>query len=150
MIKSKVQIEQEKQQDFLKAHPELALWINVRGTLSAANGEEYFASDLKDAAVPPLKGLLIEAVPACRPSMLMIAVPLPDAPSQPTAEIALELAKPLAGKPEPGAELRWEAVAVAFTKSPFLLTMEADADKISGLELSACTPAPARSNTKKK
>jgi hypothetical protein len=149
-IESKVQIEQKRETYFLQQHPELALWINVRAALTAVNGEEYFAADLKDAAVPPLKGVLIEALPACRPNTLMVAVPLPGAQPPYPAEIALKLAKPLTGKPEPGAELRWEGVAVAFTKSPFLLTMETEADKISGLELSACTLAPSRSDTKKK
>jgi len=149
-IKTAAQSEQEKQDAFAKEHPELALWINIRGALTAANGEEYFASDLKDAVVPPLRGVLLEAMPACRPNTLMVAVPLPGAPPPSSAEIILKLAKPLAGKPEPGAELRWEGVAVAFTKNPFLLTMETEPDKISGLDVSPCTPPPPRANTKKK
>jgi hypothetical protein len=149
-IKSAIEIAQEKQDAFVKEHPELALWINIRTALAAASGEDYFASELKDAAVPPLKGVLLEATPACRPATLMVAVPLPGAPSQPAAEVALKLAKPIAGKPELGAEFRWEGVAVAFAKTPFLLTMETAAEKITGLEISPCTPPPPRANTKKK
>jgi hypothetical protein len=149
-IKSSVEIEQEQQIVFVQQHPELALWMNIRGELSAPNGEEYFASELKDAAVPPLKGILVEAKPACRPTLLMVAIPLPGAATPAMAEVVLKLAKPFAGRPEAGAELRWEGVAVAFTKTPFLLTMEAEAEKINGLELAPCTPAPVRSNTRKR
>jgi hypothetical protein len=149
-IESAAEIEQEKNEAFVRDHPERALWINIRGALAAANGDEYFTSDLKDAAVPPLRGVLLEALPACRPNVLKVAVPLPGEAAAPSAEIVLKLEKPLAGKPELHTEFRWEGVAVAFTKDPFLLTLDTEPDKITGLSVVPCAPQPARTTTKKK
>ena len=38
----------------------------------------YFADQLKDSQVPQLRGVLVEAKPACRPKELTVAVPLPN------------------------------------------------------------------------
>ena len=149
-VKSAVQIVVEKQEVFLAQHPELALWLNIRGALAAANGPEYFASDLKDATVPALKGVVREGVPSCRPSTLMVAIPQPGAEGSAPVEVALKLGKPISGRVEPGSEIRWEAVASAFTPSPFVLTMETAIEKISGLDVSPCTTVPTKSSSKKK
>ncbi|MEO8026776.1 MAG: hypothetical protein ABI823_09890 [Bryobacteraceae bacterium] len=139
-IKSKTQIAQEKQQLFEKEHPELALWVRIKAALVAQNGEQYFASDLKGAAVPQLLGVLVGAKPECRPDELQIAIrTTPDQVLAP--EIVLKLDKPLAGKPELQSQMRWEGVATSFTKDPFTLTMDVDSKKIEGLETTPCTPA---------
>lgn len=137
VIKSSSQIEQEKQAAFESKNPELALWIKIRHALAGEEGAQYFTSTLKDSAVPQLFGTLIAVKPACRPTELHIAIQ----PASGPAEIALKLAKPLNGKPELNRELRWEGVASAFTKEPFLLTMDVDNAKIDGLKLSPCAPA---------
>ena len=69
-------------------------------------------------------------------------VPLPDAPRPLQPEIAVKLDKPLAGKPELNGEVRWEAVARAFAKDPFLLSMETESEKIQGLNVAPCVAAP--------
>jgi hypothetical protein len=148
-IKSTAVIAQEKQAEFEKNNPELALWINVKAALAGANGEQYFISDLKDSAVPKLLGVLVEARPACRPTELLVAVSAPDSAQALQPEIALKLDKPLAGKPDPDSEFRWEGVPVAFTAKPFLLTMTTEADKIDGLKTSPCAPAAVKTDVKK-
>ena len=142
-IKSAGAIEREKQAEFEKNNPELVLWRNVKAALTGKDGDQYFTSNMKDALVPPLLGVLVEPKPACRPTELHIAIG-GDAP-----EVLLKLGKPLVGKPEAGSKLRFEAVAVAFTSNPFLLTMDADVDKIQGLELTPCTPVPVRKSPSK-
>ena len=62
-IKSAAEIERSKQTEFDSKHPELALWTNIKSALSASDGERYFASELKDSAVPTLEGVVVEATP---------------------------------------------------------------------------------------
>jgi hypothetical protein len=88
--------------------------------------------------VPQLRGVLVDAKPACRPRELTVAVPLPDSQQTPRAEILLKLDKPLTGKPELNQEFHWEGVPAAFTKDPFLLTMDTETVKIEGLKTAAC------------
>jgi len=94
---------------------------------------------MKDAAVPQLTGTLVEARPACRPKELIVAIEQPDIP-----EITLKLDKPMMGKPAVKREFQFEAVAEAFVKSPFMLTMTAEAAKLQGLETTACGPVRRR------
>jgi hypothetical protein len=137
-IHSAAEIAQQKQADFEANNPEIALWMRIKAALMAADGAAYFEMNVKDAAITQLRGVLMDAKPACRPTELLVAVPLPDAPRPLQAEIALKLAKPLAGKPELNGEVRWEGVARAFTKDPFLLSMETESAKIQGLNAAPC------------
>jgi hypothetical protein len=148
-IKSAADMAQEKQAELETTHPQLALWMKIKGQLTDTNGDQYFQGQLKDAGVPQLSGILVEAKPACHPRQLLVAVPLPDAQKPFQAEIALKLDKPLGGKPEAGTEFRWEGVPTAFAKDPFLLTMDTETAKIEGLKAASCTAAPARSGAKK-
>lgn len=136
-IKSSTEIAEEKDKQFAQSNPQLALWMKIKGALATADGEAYFASSLKDAAVPPLRGTLVEAKPACRPKELLVGFP-----NQP--EILLKLDKPLTGKPEPGSEFQWQGVPSAFTAAPFLLTMDTESAKLDGLKSAPCGTAPVR------
>ena len=138
-IATAADVEEAKAAQFEKDHPQLALWLKIKGVLSAGDGVQYFESQMKDAAVPQLTGVLIEAKPACHAKELLVSVPLPEAPRPLHAEIRLKLDKPLAGKPEPNAEFQWEGVPSAFTRDPFLLTMDAETSKLQGLNLTPCT-----------
>jgi hypothetical protein len=132
-IESAEEIAARKQKEFDDQYPQLALWREIKSELTAADGQQYFASELKDAAVPQLAGKLVEAKPACRPRELLVAITQPG-----VAEIQIRLDKPLSGKPEPGAEFRWEGVPSGFAAEPFLLTMDAEVGKIDGLALGPC------------
>jgi tetratricopeptide (TPR) repeat protein len=133
-IKSSSQIETEKQAEFESKNPELALWMKIKAELSGPNGDQYFSSHLKDAAVPQLFGTLISAKPACRPTELLIAI----RPAGGPPEITLKLAKPLPGKPAFNRELRWEGIPTVFVKEPFMLTMQTEPPKIEGLKTTPC------------
>jgi hypothetical protein len=142
-IKSVTEIAQEKQAEFEKSNPQLAMWMKIKGALADSDGEQYFANNLKDAAVPELRGVLVEARPACRPKELLVAVPLPDAPRPLASEITLKLDKALTGAPAANAEIQWKGVPSAFAASPFMLTMDTEVAAVQGLNLSPCTAAPA-------
>lgn len=140
-----------KQKEFAAKYPELALWMSIKGQLADTNGQSYFDTQLKDTAVPKLKGTLVEAKPACRSKELLVALPLPDAKPPFIAEIALKLDAPLTGKPDENLELTWtEGVPSAFTKDPFLLTMDVEKAKIDGLKTTPCTPPPVHHPAAKK
>jgi len=155
-IKSQTEIAHEKEAEFEKSNPQLAMWMKIKAALSDANGEQYFETSLKGAGVPLLKGMIVDAKPACRPKELLIAVPLPDATAPYPAEITLRLVDaddkplPLTGKPELNAEVQWEGVPTAFAKEPFMLTMNAEKSKIQGLKVTPCTVAPAHHPATKK
>ncbi len=120
------------QREFDKAHPEIAMWRTIRASLSAPDGAQFFADQLKGATVPQLKGTVVEAKPACRSRELLIAV------EGNKPEIRLKIDKPLTGKPELNTEIEWEGLGSSFTPEPFLLTMETSAEEIQGLKLTPC------------
>ena len=141
-IKSLVDIAMEKQADFEKRNPQLSLWLKIKAALSDASGDSYFTSELLGVSVPRLRGILVDAKPACHPTQLLVALPVPGASTPPEPEIALKLDAPLAGKPELEMEFQWEGVPSAFTRSPFLLTMETERSKIEGLKTTPCAVPP--------
>jgi tetratricopeptide (TPR) repeat protein len=143
-IKTDTEIAEEKRAEFEKSNPQLALWMKIKGALADTSGEDYFTNQLKDSEVPQLRGVLVAVDRACRPREFMVAVPLPDAGQTPRPEIKLVLDKPLTGKPELNGEFHWEGVPTAFTKDPFLLTMDTETAKIEGLKTTPCAAAPPR------
>jgi tetratricopeptide (TPR) repeat protein len=148
-IKTATEIANEKEAQFEQSNPHLALWMKIKAALSDTNGDDYFTNQLKGAAVPQLKGTLVDAKPACRSKELLIAVPLPDAQQPLQAEITFKLDAPLTGKPELNAEIQFEGVPSAFTKDPFMLTVDGEKTKVEGLKTAPCAPV-ARPATKKK
>jgi len=148
-IETATAVATRKQNEFKEKFPQLAMWLGIKGQLAdPASGKQYFDGQLKDAAVPKLKGMLIEGKPACRSKELLVAVPLPDAQGTPTAEITLKLDAALTGKPDAG-EIQWEGVPAAFTQDPFMLTMDTEKAKIEGLKTTPCAAAPAKAAPKK-
>ncbi len=50
-----------------KQNPELALWKQLKGTLTSADGASYFSSSMKDALIPTLKGKVVSIQPPIKP-----------------------------------------------------------------------------------
>ncbi len=139
-IKSQVEIAIEKEEEFKKSNPQLALWMGIKKQLADTQGDQYFENSLKSAAVPPLKGTIVDAKPACRSKEIIMA--LSDAKNP---EVTLKLDAALTGKPELGTEIQFEGVPSAFTKDPaFMLTMDAEKAKLEGIKTEPCAAAPAK------
>ncbi|MGO9230263.1 MAG: hypothetical protein ACLQKA_13795 [Bryobacteraceae bacterium] len=150
-ILSASEIMVKQQEAFAQKYPDLALWMNIKAQLIDANGQSYFDTQLKDVAVPKLKGTLVEGKPACHSKELLVAVPMPDAKPPYASEIVLKLDAPLNGKPEPDLELTWtEGQPSAFSKDPFLLTIDVVKAKIDGLKTTPCVPPVRHPVAKKK
>jgi hypothetical protein len=75
---------------------------------------------------------------------LTVGVPQPDTQQSLQPEIRLVLDKPLTGKPERNQEFHWEGVPTAFTKDPFLLTMDTETAKLEGLKTAQCVVTTSR------
>ncbi len=128
-LKSKLEREAENEAKFAAENPQMALWVRVKKELAAENGEQYFAGNVKNTALPALKGRVISQKPAKFPKEIVVGVEKPDVP-----EITLKLENPPKGaaSAEPGTEIEFEGIPVAFTREPFNLTVEVAPDKLKG------------------
>jgi hypothetical protein len=150
-LESTAEISRRKEEEFKKTNPQLALWMGIKGQLADTNGEQYFAGSLKDADVAgqggakALKGTLVDAKPACKSKELVVAISDATHP-----EVTLELDAALTGKPDTGVEIQWDGQPTAFTKEPFMLTMDTEKAKISGLSVTPCVAAPVKKAAPKK
>jgi hypothetical protein len=144
-IKTATEIAEEKQKQFEAQYPELAMWEKIKGMLTTPEGEQTFTDQLKETKLPKLKGQVMSGTPECRSKTLLVAVPEPDQKSTLTGEITLKLDAALTGKPTAGTEIVFEgAVPSAFTKDPFMLTLDIEKASIVGLKTDPCTVAPAK------
>ena len=108
---------------------------------SPAAGRAVLRESLKNAAVPKLKGMVVEGKPACRSKEILVSVPEPDrryAASGNHTEArrradrqARTRRDPVRGRPS------------AFKPDPFMLTMDTEKAKIEGLKTTPCAAAPA-------
>jgi hypothetical protein len=144
-IKTSAELASEKEEEFKKTNPMLALWMSVKKELAGANGASYFESNVKGAALPggahgvdKFRGKLISTKPAVNPKELVVGISDPN-----TAEVTLKLDSPLKGKAEPGIEIGFEGIASAFTPDPFNVTFDVEKDKLTGWK-AAPAPAPVK------
>lgn len=150
-IETATKVAERKQKEFNEKYPQLAIWLGIKGQLASPEGNNYFSGTMKDAKVPKLKGMLVDAQPACRSKSLLVSVPEPNQTNAPTV-ITLKLDTALTGKPETGVEIEWEGVPSAFTQDPFMLTMDIQDNKtdLTGVKTTPCTAAPAKAPAGKK
>jgi hypothetical protein len=150
----------EQQAEFAQKNPQLAMWMGIEGQLSEG-GTAYFEGQLKDTDIKgekgarALKGTVVDALvktadrPAkstnCNPNVLLVAIPLPGQTGD-VAKVKLQMLNgTLKGKVEKGADVQWDGVPSAFTKEPFLLTMDLEDKTKVDVATTACpAPAPAR------
>lgn len=108
-------------------NPQLSAWMKIKKRLEAADGEAYFGASLRSAELPRLRGVLLRATPAKKPTELVLALS-----DSITEEVTLKVTPALAGDVEPGIPLDFEATADSFTASPFRVVMVSSPDKIEG------------------
>jgi hypothetical protein len=134
-VKEIAEAKLKQEEEAAKADPIGALWKNLHNELSGPNGQQYFDSGLKEAAVPRLRGTVVSH------TSKSIVLALSD---KTTPEVTLELDTPIAGKAEPGTVIEFEGVGKSFTKEPFMLTMDAERSKIYNWPAPAPSKRPAR------
>lgn len=131
----------EKEAEFEKSNPELAIWRRIKNELVGENGQQYFDTGMKDAATPKLTGKVVSQTP----KSLMVAVD----GDQP--EITLQLAEGTFPKVDPGTTVSFEGVSKSYTKDPFMLIVEAEGrSKITGLPAAAAAKKPGAARSKRR
>lgn len=152
-IKTAAEIAAEQEEELKKTNPSLALWKNLKGQLLSPDGQTYFDSSMKDAAVPKLKGWLVAAKPPVKSKELLVSMDGKDQPANVTLRLVGgadgTTATPLTGKPELGTEIEFEATGKTFTKEPFMVTFDVEKAKITGLKEEKVA-APVHHTAKKK
>ena len=112
-VKTATEIAVEKEEEFKKSNPQLALWMGVKKMLTAPDGAQYFESQMKGRRFRRSRASVLSAKPAVRSKEIVVGVADPNTP-----EITLKLDAPLKGKPEIGEEIEFEGVPSAFSRRP--------------------------------
>jgi len=137
----------KEDEEFAKKNPQLALWMTLKTTLTAPEGDKYFEEKMKESAMPggvngitQFKGKLVSATPENKPKELVLSI------MEPTGDVTLKIAEggSLTGKMEPGAEIGFEGVVKSMTKDPYMIVFEVEKAKITGWK---GAPAPVTKKT---
>ena len=133
-IENVEELKAKNEEEFKKKNPGLALWMNLKQALTAADGDQYFNNNMKGAEVPggaggvqTFKGKLISSKPALHPKELILSIG-----DGTTPDATLVLDAPLPGKAEPGIEIEFAGVPTAVTKDPYNITFDVEKKKIAG------------------
>ena len=80
-IKSKDEILLEQEEALKKSNPQLALWVNIKRELSGPNGQQYFETSLKGAAIPggvggvaKLKATVVSSSPEKKTTNVVVGI----------------------------------------------------------------------------
>jgi hypothetical protein len=129
--------ENQKEEELRKANPMLALWKSIKDALTGPQAQSYFDEHMRGAALPELKGKLIEAKPEIRPTQLVLAIA-----DGTTPDVTLNFEEPLPGKMDPGAEIGFKGIATGYTASPFMVTFDVERKNVTGWK--GAPPRPRR------
>jgi tetratricopeptide (TPR) repeat protein len=141
----------KKEEEANKANPTMAVWKTIKSGLTGDNPDQFFENTVKGTALPgsgKFKGKLISAKPELRPKELTLAIESPT-----VADCVIKLAEdqtPFVGKMEPGGDIEFEGTAIAYSKAPYMLTLEVEKKNISGWTGKAAAPVHKAAPAKKK
>ena len=127
IAKKSAEAEAAQEEKLAKENPELALWKNIKGQLSGADGANYFNSSMQGAKLPTLRGKVVSLEPETRPKTVVLA--LEDGT---TGDATLKFEMPLAGKVDAGTELTFEGVPDSYTTSPFMVVFKVEKEDLHG------------------
>lgn len=127
VIKSKEQIEFEKEEQLKRENPKLALWLSVKEQLTGDGGMDFFNSRVKNTAMPGLRGYLIAQSPEERPKTLVLGLS-----DRSTREVTLELDTAYRYPAPRGTVIDFQCVPQRFTQQPFNLGFDCAQDKVNG------------------
>jgi tetratricopeptide (TPR) repeat protein len=127
---------------FAAAHPDIALWRQIRDALKGPDGETYFTSTLKDAGIPPESGpfkmFTGKVISQPTPKDVLLNV------DGVAGDVTLNFENPLKGMPlDPGTAVKFKGQVDSFVKDPYMLTLKVDKEDVEGIPASAFAGAPA-------
>jgi tetratricopeptide (TPR) repeat protein len=152
-IESKDEALEKQQKELETSNPPLALWVKIKGELSGANGQQYFDTSLKGAAVPPpegingvkkFKGWVVGTAPEKKPTSVIVGIS-----GKEMSEVTLKFEKPLGAIPEKGLEIEFSGAPSAFDPDTKMLTFDVEPDDVSGLPKPAAPAKKAAAPAKK-
>jgi tetratricopeptide (TPR) repeat protein len=133
---------------FLKEHPDIKLWRELRDALKADGGEAYFNDHVKDALIPPqdgdFKAFKGKVVSMENPKEIIVTVDDTDGPN---GDATLVFDAAIKGKLDPGAEVTFSGAPQSYTKDPYNLKFVVDKKNVTGLP---AAPAPTHRPAAKK
>jgi len=133
--KSTVDIAQEKADQEAKenaANPAMAVWKTVKTGLTSDGSDQFFEGSAKTSLLPgqgmKWKAKIVSMKPANRPKTIIVSI------ERPEGDVTLTLAEGsvLPGHMDPGEEIQFEGTVTAYTKDPYMLTLEVTKDQITG------------------
>jgi hypothetical protein len=137
------------EEDFGKAHPDLAFWRDAVREPLVKDGDAYF-ENMKGALLPggangvqKFKAKIVSMTPETKPKQIVLALEQPGVP-----DVTLELSQALPGKMEAGEELQFEGVAKSYTRQPFMVVFEVEPKQIdgwTGKNTAPAKPSPGKS-----
>lgn len=140
-IESKDELLIKQEEELKKTNPQLALWVKIKGELNGPNGQQYFDSSLKGAAVPPpegiegvkkFKGTVVSTAPDKKPTSIIVGLS-----GKEMSEVTLKFEKPLAAVPEKGLEIEFSGAPSAFDPDTKMVTFDVEPDEVTGLPKAA-------------
>ena len=130
-------------EDLKKSDPMMYNWVQMKRGLTGPEGAKYWEALKGSAIATKFKGKVISSSPPVKTKEVIVGIRDANNP-----EVKLILEAPV-GKIEPGTEIEFEsAVAKDFTAEPFLLTVDIENAKVTGLP-KAVGPAAVRPAGKK-
>jgi len=112
--------------------PQTALWTAIKKQLSGPDGKRYFETNVKDAALPWLKGTLASAL--INEGVSRVILKMPGSPEPDVTLVVHNRSAKLKSRPTSGTMVEFQGVAVAFTTTPFMLTFDVELDGLRGLD----------------
>jgi hypothetical protein len=125
---------------FAAANPDIALWRQIRGALTAADGDTYFGQ-IKDAEVPPAGQAgftMFRAKVISQPSPKELLVNIDNL----AGDATLKFETALKGTIDPGTMVKFKGVVESFVKDPYMLTFTVEKEDVEGLPATAFAAAP--------
>jgi hypothetical protein len=142
-IESQLDIQKKEEGDaaaFAAAHPDLALWRQIRDALKGDGGDAYFAQ-VKGSEIPPQDGpFKMFAAKVISQSGKELVVNVDNG----GGDVTLRFENPLKGTVDPGTAFMFKGVVDSYVKEPYMLTLTADKEDIEGLPASLFAAAPVR------
>ena len=142
-IRNVNEIQADKDAELEKSDPQLAVWKKIKDALTAAGGDQYW-EEIKGSQPPKMHGKIVSIKPDVRPKEVQL-----DMDGDNTADVTLKFETALPGKADPGTDIKFEGVASAFSKQPFMITFDTEKEKIEGWPAAAAAPARKAPATKK-
>ncbi len=140
-IKSVTQLSEEdiaRDAEFNKSHPEIVEWRNVKATLLAPGGENYFTTQMKGAQFPKTTAKVVSQ-PSARELTVSVDNATPETAAKAEATLKFTDAA-LKDTVAPGTEVTFTGIPSAFKADPYMLTFDVEKENFSGADLG---PAPA-------